>query len=286
MDVAHARTLLAIVEAGSFKAAAERLHVTQSTVSARVRNLEDQLGKRLLERSKAGVSLTSAGEQFIRHATAMVRIWTQAQLEVAVSETHQDHVAVGGQLSLWDGLLLPWVSWIRTERRDVAVTARVGSSIDLVDQLFEGTLDIAAVYRSVQRPGLVVEHVFDEELVLVTSGDPGLVRNSEDYVFVNWGPEFAADHAAAFSDSGRHAGLRLDLGALGIAYLLENRASGYFPRRIAAPLVAEGRLKIVSRARRFVYPVYIAYPENRDSTLFDPLFARLREIADSVSVSA
>ena len=95
MDVDLARTLVTIVETGSFKEAANKLNLTQSAVSARVKLLEDVVGKRLLDRSKSGVQLTPSGEHFYRHATTMVRVWRQALLEVGLSEKHVDHLVVG-----------------------------------------------------------------------------------------------------------------------------------------------------------------------------------------------
>jgi len=62
MDITLAKTFLAIAESGSFNDAADRLHVTQSTISSRIKTLEDLLGKSLLERSKSGAKLTPAGE--------------------------------------------------------------------------------------------------------------------------------------------------------------------------------------------------------------------------------
>ena len=60
MDVTLAKTFTAIAETGSFKDAADRLNVTQSTVSMRVKALEDVLGRRVFERSKLGARLTPA----------------------------------------------------------------------------------------------------------------------------------------------------------------------------------------------------------------------------------
>ena len=59
MNIEHARTFLAVADTGSFVSAAERLHVTQSTVSARIRALEDLLGRPLFTRNKAGAVLTT-----------------------------------------------------------------------------------------------------------------------------------------------------------------------------------------------------------------------------------
>ena len=58
MDIDLARTFLEVVACGNFVGAAEQLNVTQSTVSMRIRSLEQQLGRSLFERSKAGASLT------------------------------------------------------------------------------------------------------------------------------------------------------------------------------------------------------------------------------------
>lgn len=278
MDVDLARTLLAIVETGSFKEAANRLHLTQSAVSARIKALEDAVGKRLLERSKSGVQLTPSGEHFYRHATTLVRVWRQALLEVALSEEHVDHLTVGAQISLWEGFLLKWIAWLRAARTDLAVSANVGGSVELMDRLSDGTLDIAVVYRATQRPGLVIEHLFNEELALITSeaetdGIPG-----SRYAFVNWGPEFAGDHTETYPGIA-HTSLQLDLGAIAINYLFDTEASGYFPLRVAEPYLADGRLRLIKRAKRFVYPVYVVYPEDRDEAAFEPILQGLRDAA-------
>jgi DNA-binding transcriptional LysR family regulator len=61
MDTELARTFLAVATSGNFVAAASRLHVTQSTVSARIQNLEAALGRRLFLRGRSGATLTPAG---------------------------------------------------------------------------------------------------------------------------------------------------------------------------------------------------------------------------------
>ena len=60
MDIDQARTFLAIAANGSFLEASRQLHVTQSTVSARVQHLEHYLGAKLFTRNRAGASLTPA----------------------------------------------------------------------------------------------------------------------------------------------------------------------------------------------------------------------------------
>src|SRR5262249_26058892 len=123
MDIALARTFLMVAETGSFVDAARKMNVTQSTVSARIKVLEEQFG-----RSLNGASLTGAGEQVQKHALALVRLWQPAQLEVGLSGQHRDHLAVGAQATLWDGFLLKWISWLRDNIPDIAISASASLS--------------------------------------------------------------------------------------------------------------------------------------------------------------
>ena len=102
MDITLARTFLEIVATGRFQRAAERLHVTQTAVSARVRALEELLGRPLFVRNKSGASLTPAGEQFSRYASTLVQVWERARHQVAVPTGRQGVLTVGSEQSLWD----------------------------------------------------------------------------------------------------------------------------------------------------------------------------------------
>ena len=278
MDINLARTFLMVAETGSFIEAAAKLNITQSTVSARIKGLEDLLGRPVFERSKSGADLPTVGEQLRKHALALVRVWQRAQLEVSLSDQHRDHLAVGATMGLWQGFLLKWVARLRTQSPDIAVTAISAPSATLTQRLIEGTLDLAVMYRPIQPPGHVVEHLFDEEFVLVTSAKPSSRRTTSDYVFVDWGPDFQQDHAAAYPEL-TNPGLHLDLGSISIDYLLANEASAYFPARIVKHHVARGRLRQPKRARRFVYPVYMVYPETRDEETYEQTIQGLRSAA-------
>ena len=84
MDTELARTFLAVVAGGSFVAASQKLHVTQSTVSTRIQRLEEVLGAELFVRNQAGTTLTPAGRQFQRHAALLTRTVEQARQEIGI----------------------------------------------------------------------------------------------------------------------------------------------------------------------------------------------------------
>ena len=281
MDVNLARTFLMVAETGSFIDAARKMNLTQSTVSARIKGLEVLLGRPLFSRSKLGAELTVAGEQFQKHALALVRVWRHAQLEVGLSGQHRDHLSVGAPNALWDGFLLKWVSWLRLNVPDIAVSATAGLSAVHTQRLVEGTLDLAVLYRPVQLPGFTIEHLFDEEFVLVSSAQSGSRRGNTDYIFIDWGIDFQQDHAAAYPERTNPA-LNLDLGAMGLDYLLSNEGTAYFPRRMVKSLLARGKLREPKRTRRFVYPVYMIFPEARDEEAYAPILDGLRQAAAKI----
>jgi DNA-binding transcriptional LysR family regulator len=157
MDTELARTFLAVIDTGSFVNAAERLHVSQSTVSTRIHALEDQLGCVLFVRNKAGAALTHAGRQFQRHASAIVRTIEQARHDIGVPEGFRGTLAVGGRIGLWEEYLLHWLAAMRVRRAEISIRAESGLEADLMPGLIEGRLDVGVMYTPQSRPGLKIE---------------------------------------------------------------------------------------------------------------------------------
>ena len=280
MDINLARTFLEIVATGNFLRAAERLHVTQTAVSARVRTLEELLGRRLFVRNKSGASLTPAGEQFLRHAQTLGQVWERARQQVAVPPGRRAVVTVASEPSLWDPLLLDWLLWMRHAAPQLALRAEVGFAESLLDQVAEGTLDIAVVYAPHQRPGLKIELLIEEKLVLVTTSRRGQAQRPTDYVFVDWGPEFAAQHNLAFPELS-NAGIFIGMGPLGREYLLEAGGYGYFRLNVIRRHLKSGRLRVVAGAPEFLYPAYAVYSESADAKIVTPALVGLRHVSSS-----
>lgn len=278
MDTVLARTFLEIVAAGNFGRAAERLHVTQTAVSARVRTLEDQLGRRLFVRSKAGASLTPAGQRFLRYARMLVQAWERARHQVAVPPGRRAVLTIGCEISLWDPLLLDWLLWMRRAAPHLALRTEVGFPDNLLTQVADGVLDIAVVYAPQQRPGLKIELLIEERLVLVTTSKRPRAPRPADYVFVDWGPEFAAQHNLAFPALS-NAAVFAGLGPLGREYLLQAGGAGYFRLNVVRQHLKSGRLRLVPGAPEFLYPAYAVYSESADEKIVAPALAGLHRVA-------
>src|SRR5690606_14901944 len=192
MDIDRARTFLEIVHTGSFLKAADRLHVTQTTVSARIRTLEEGLGRKLFNRNRNGATLTPAGREFERFAQSFVQIWERARQQLTIPPGRTSVVALGGELSLWNPVLLDWLVWMKKEQPAIAIHANVGMPDQLIEQLRTGILDVAVLYAPKLLPGFKIELVEEEQLVLVRAVHGQGEEETPDYVHVDWGPQFAA----------------------------------------------------------------------------------------------
>jgi DNA-binding transcriptional LysR family regulator len=277
MDIVLARTFLEIVASGNFVRAAERLHVTQTTVSVRVQTLEGLLGRKLFVRNKAGASLTPAGEQFMRYAPLLVQVWERARHQVAVPPGSRAVVAVAGELSLWNPFLLDWLVWMRRSAPQLALRTQVALPEGLMSQVAEGIIDIAVMYAPQHRPGLKIELLMKEKLVLVTTAGRRGKPRSGDYVYVDWGADFAAHHNLTFPELS-NPGTYVGLGPLGLQYILKAGGSGYFRQNAVAPYLRTGRLRLVRGAPEFMYPAYAVYSEGADSKIITPALAGLRHV--------
>lgn len=269
MDIALAKTFLEIAETGSFVAAAGRLNITQTAVSARVHALEEQLGRRLFVRNKAGARLTPAGERFVRHATTLVQVWDRAQRQVGLPQGHIDIVSVGAEISLWNPILVDWLVWMRNEAPDIALRAEVDTPSRLLESIHNGALDLAVLYNPpAQGGGVVVELMTEEKLVMVTTGAEGKEGRIEDYVHVDWGPSFQASHQAAFPHL-TSPGVSISHGPLALLYLARVGGTGYFRLSAVRPYLADGRLKRVRGAPEFSYSVHMVHAGRGESGLID-----------------
>lgn len=270
MDIDLARTFVEIVRAGSFISAAESLHITQTAVTARVRNLEDQLGCRLFVRNRQGARLTENGERFLLHATQLIHSWDAARRELPLPEGTGDIVTVGGELSLWNPLFLEWVRLIREAHPTLAVRAEVGDMHKLQQEMRNGVMDAALVHQPEYSYDIQVEQLLEEKLVMVRSA-----RNPAPYIYVDWGEAFRRQHDAALPQYAR-ASLTLNLGPLALNYILQKGGSGYFRTRVVQKHIENGTLELVPNSPEYSYPVYLMSRRNSENPVLQDVLQILR----------
>ncbi|MDX2224665.1 MAG: LysR family transcriptional regulator [Rhodospirillaceae bacterium] len=278
MDLEQVRTFLEVLETGSFIRAADQLNVTQSTVSARIKELELKLGQTLFVRRKSGATLTPAGKRFQPHAQAFMHILRQARQDVALPADVKSVLNIGGQFSLWERILLDWMGDFRAAQPTIAMRAEVGTPDSLMSSLGNGLLDFAVLYSPEARAGYRIEKLMDETLVMVATRADHKGPSDGDYIQVDWGHDFATWHSDQFP--GQDApGVNVSLGALGLRYIQSRGGAGYFPEKVVADAVAAGQLFPVAGMPQFLRPAHVIYPADSASDVLSTALASLRKAA-------
>jgi DNA-binding transcriptional LysR family regulator len=277
MDIDLARTFIDIARTSSFIATAERLHITQTAVTARIHNLEAQLGCRLFVRNRAGAKLTEHGERFMQYASQLVQTWDVARRDVPLPEGIVDLIVIGGEISLGTPLMLKWATHLRQEISSHAIRVEVADGSILQEKLELGLVHAALVYRPEYRPGLQVEQILEEKLIQVSS-----VSNPEPYFYVDWGPDFRKQHDLALPEKAKPV-MSFNLGPLALQYLLQRGGSGYFRKRVVQEYIEKNLLSRVQSAPEFSYPVYLVYSRDNESMTLSKALEILRGLAKEQS---
>jgi len=169
MELRHLRYFIAVAEEGSFLAAAERrLHTAQPSLSRQIRDLESEVGVKLLERRARGVVLTAAGKVFLDHARLALSQVDAAAEGARRAEQPEKPVFVIGFLAGQEVVWLPRaLRIIREEAPGVEIILSSQSSPELALALMRGKMDVAFLRRETQTVGLSFRFLIKEPLIAI-----------------------------------------------------------------------------------------------------------------------
>ncbi len=168
IELRHLRYFVAVAEELHFGRAAQRLHLAQPPLSQQIRKLEGMLGHALFHRTSRAVSLTSAGEVFLRRARRTLRTLAEDVEEVrSVGRGEEGVLRVG---FIGSGMLTSLPNVFREYRRAfprVQLMLHESFTSEVVRGLETGTLDVGFLRDGGQTEGLEVETLFSEPFVAV-----------------------------------------------------------------------------------------------------------------------
>ena len=243
----HLETLLCIARLGTFRAAAERLNMTQPAISVRIRELESQVGVEIFRKDGRGVVLTARGRQFVKDCEPLL-----TGLETAILEAGNYHGATGivriaaGEIAA-SSCLPRFVSTVREDLPGVTLQVDLDLTATMVQNVLSGKRDIAFLAGPILSPGLRTAPV----------GEVGMLWLASPQVASQGGVRSGVPMWSIGEHSPIHRITRDSLNAIGLATrnistcnnvrtMLEIVASGtgaaIFPRTMARSYVEEGSL--------------------------------------------
>jgi DNA-binding transcriptional LysR family regulator len=292
MDIDQLLAFERIVREGSFSRAARQLNISQPTISARIRNLEEEIGGPLFVRGGRRLALTARGERFLSYARRALEIVSEGIEAARLSEEgKRGRITVGTLQSLAGGFLAETILEFHDTHPQVDFFVRTGHSEQVVEMLFDGLVKLGIVSWPLYNPDLIALLRFREPLVLVVPANSALARQGKasleqvkkargHLLIVHWGPA-AHDFVARISEQ---AGPMTDLPIETIRYmLLHDLGAAFLTRAVVADQLDAGKLVEVE--------VEDLPPGYRESALVClkrsmPLNKLLQDFVDEIGIQA
>ncbi len=248
-------TFLDLAETRSFHRTADRLRITQSTVSARVSALEQAVGSRLFDRSRAGTDLTPEGKRFEPHARALRH---EAKRRIQIPQGAAQLLRLGIQNDLAAVYLGDWVAEFRSALPETAFYIEPDYSNQMCADLLTGILDFAVMFSPKPHPDLHFDSVGDVTYRMVSTDTASLADvTPARFVFAHFSPAFEEMHRQLTPDLATAA---VSVGQSGsvVSLLTAMGGSGYVLEKTSEDLISGGRFLAVADAPALRQPVFAA----------------------------
>lgn len=170
MELRHLRYFVTLAECLSFTRAAERVHVTQSTLSHQIRQLEDEVGQPLFDRIGKRVVLTEAGESFLGYASKALREVDDGLSHLMrAGDELSGEVRIGATGTFNISFVPECLAMFLQRNPTVKVTVEELAADAIGQRLIDATLDVGIAYQPADPTHLWFEPLYTEEMVLVVS---------------------------------------------------------------------------------------------------------------------
>ena len=168
MELRHLRYFLALAERLNFTQAAALVHVTQSTLSHQISQLEEELGQRLFDRSDRRVTITAAGELFLTKAiNALAEIDNGIALMNTLDKDLSGELRIGTTPTLNMEVVPRCIALFTQDHPSVHILVEEETGDELISGLQAQRLDLVLAYRPLLLDGAVFEPLYTEEMILV-----------------------------------------------------------------------------------------------------------------------
>jgi LysR family transcriptional regulator, transcriptional activator of the cysJI operon len=166
-----------VVEMKSFSKAAESKFMTQSAISHLIKNLEDELGVKLLNRETKSVIPTPAGKLFYDYARQILELYKKMENDVYELVRKVKGTLSMGATPTAATYLLPQVFYnFSKQYPEVQIEVSVSNTEKIINNLYEGKIDIGIVEGKIRNSKVYSEEIAEDEIVIIASDDDLLLK--------------------------------------------------------------------------------------------------------------
>jgi DNA-binding transcriptional LysR family regulator len=260
MDDELLKTFLEIHKTRHFGQAADNLFITQSAVSARIRQLEQEMGVKLFSRDRNNIRPTAAGEKLVKYAEDILNTWNRVKTNIAIEDENKTSLSIGAVSSLWDIYLNRWLIKFTDCDNDVVLNCQVLTADSIHLKINNNTLDFGFTYNLPQETHITVMKTLPIKFIMVSSeqaleADEAVRKN---YIYVDWGVSFSEAHSQHFRDIPTPL-MRIDAGRIAKRFIKSKNGTAYLPEIMVKRDIENGELFHVKDAPEINRNAYIIY---------------------------
>jgi DNA-binding transcriptional LysR family regulator len=271
VDLSELEVLVAVAQEKGFSRAAERLHRTQPAVSQTIRRLEDEIGKRVFDRSSKDGTLTDSGRVLYAYAQQMLNLHRDARTAIQeLGDVRRGKVVIAAN-EYTVVHLLPLVSAFRLRHPSVKVEVKRSLASEIPTELLRRDAELGLLTYRPAQPGLATVPVATDDLALLVAPGHRLARRSsvsirelgtESFMAHNVRSPYRERVFQTFERYRTPLNIEIELPSLDAIKRLVERGLGValMPRRVAQAEISRGDLVAITvREMRFRRVVHLAY---------------------------
>jgi DNA-binding transcriptional LysR family regulator len=170
-------TFVSVAKTKNFTNTAEALHLTQPSVTNRIKNLEEELGRNLFNRNSKSLEMTRAGEKLLIYSNQIIDLIRKAQLDIG-SESNEITIGATPTLGIYNLPKLVNILHKQDSQRNFVI--KQGFSFQLLNMVISGNIDIALVLSRIEHPDIVVKKLKESlQIILVASTNHPILQEEK-----------------------------------------------------------------------------------------------------------
>ncbi len=250
MDLETLKTFITLANLGNFTQTAQQHMVVQSTVSSRIRDLEEEVGTPLFIRERKNLRLTPAGEFFLSYANQIVTLENYALSGINMMGAYSDSLRIGSVHTLYDCHLGKYLTAYLKQYPDYSVKILLDHSRNLLNMLYDNIIDVCFTYRKFLHFNYECIPFRTESILLVTGAGKNHWDNGISVEDLKKLPLFYSYFIEATDSSWFHHmfprhtiyPLEIDVGSKLIHFLEAGIGYSFLPESAVSDFLKSGRL--------------------------------------------
>jgi DNA-binding transcriptional LysR family regulator len=276
MEFEQLEAFLAIARTKSFTRSAEMLHVAQSTVTTRIKILEEHLGNPLFERDSRRVKLSAAGLVLLPYAQRIMELRLEGARAAKIEGQFEDRLVIGSLGSLWDFVFFPIINEFRLYHSQISLRLITGHSDDIIRKLMDGIVDVGLIFIPPHHPDIEILPLYEDSIHLV--GHPSMFSEKREvsanelltlpYIHMDWGSPFTEWYEQEIGRNHLPA-FQVDHTSFLIKLLLNKEGVAFLPDSFCKNFIIDGKLKKIFFQSNIPLPkrkAYIVYHKRKKNS--------------------